>query len=238
MNERSQPCAAACPSRTKPDSGEAMTSIVPHVRDDVHGTRGRILVAALDLFSRHGYSAASMRQIAREVGVRESAIYVHFKSKQDILDTLFDLYGPGSTTSLFDALRRDALIRDPIVSFKKVLAKAIDVWCRPEERKFMRLGLMEGMRAEDPLCNQIQTAVESVKGRVKAVFEELMREGVIEKHDPDFILIEFMGPLFLMRHELTLFNYSEDSRERLKNFAARHIDFFFRKIMIDKENAP
>jgi hypothetical protein len=47
-----------------------------------------------------------------------------------------------------------------------------------------------------------------------------------------------MGPLFLMRHELTLFNYSEDSRERLKNFAARHIDFFFRKIMIDKENAP
>ena len=47
-------------------------------------TRDRILEAALDLFSRQGFAASSMRQIAAEVGMRASSLYNHFPGKDAI----------------------------------------------------------------------------------------------------------------------------------------------------------
>ncbi len=55
-------------------------------------TKGKILEAALELFSRRGFSAVSVRDIAKEVGVRESAMYKHFSGKQAVFDTLLANY--------------------------------------------------------------------------------------------------------------------------------------------------
>ncbi len=44
--------------------------------------------AALKLFSRDGYAAVSMRQIAREIGVQAGALYLYTADKQTLL---FDL---------------------------------------------------------------------------------------------------------------------------------------------------
>lgn len=48
-------------------------------------TRDRILAAAMRLFAENGYSATSVRQIAQEVGLRESSLYNHFQNKDEIL---------------------------------------------------------------------------------------------------------------------------------------------------------
>jgi len=52
-------------------------------------TKNRILTECLALFSKHGYDGVSMRDIARAVGFRESALYKHYKSKREILDCIF-----------------------------------------------------------------------------------------------------------------------------------------------------
>ena len=41
-------------------------------------TRERILAEALSLFAESGYGGASMRELARRVGIRESSLYNHF----------------------------------------------------------------------------------------------------------------------------------------------------------------
>ncbi len=51
-------------------------------------TSEAVLAAALKLFSRHGYAAVSMRQIAGEVGLQAGALYNHFATKQSILREL------------------------------------------------------------------------------------------------------------------------------------------------------
>jgi len=51
-------------------------------------TKALLLDHARVLFARHGYEGVSMRDIAGSVGVRQSAIYNHFSSKQDLLVTL------------------------------------------------------------------------------------------------------------------------------------------------------
>ena len=51
-------------------------------------TKKAILEAALELFSRQGFEATSISQIADAVGIRKASLYSHFDSKQAILDAL------------------------------------------------------------------------------------------------------------------------------------------------------
>ncbi len=55
-------------------------------------TKERILDAAIDLIAVKSFDAVSIREIARAVGIRESSIYNHFKSKDEILDTVIEYF--------------------------------------------------------------------------------------------------------------------------------------------------
>lgn len=48
-------------------------------------TRQRILAAARELFTQHGYHGTSTRKLAALVGITEGAIFRHFASKREIL---------------------------------------------------------------------------------------------------------------------------------------------------------
>ena len=53
-------------------------------------TRARILAAAMDLFRRQGFDAATMREIAQEAGVATGAAYYYFDSKDAIVLAFYD----------------------------------------------------------------------------------------------------------------------------------------------------
>lgn len=55
-------------------------------------TEQRILNASLDLFAGQGYGAVSMRMIGARAGLKASAIYNHFPSKQEILARLMSAH--------------------------------------------------------------------------------------------------------------------------------------------------
>jgi TetR/AcrR family fatty acid metabolism transcriptional regulator len=52
--------------------------------------RDRILTAAERIFARHGFFAARVSEIAKEAGVADGTIYLYFKSKDDLLISLFE----------------------------------------------------------------------------------------------------------------------------------------------------
>jgi AcrR family transcriptional regulator len=52
--------------------------------------RAAILAAALDVFSRRGYHAASIDEIAQAAGISKALIYEHFPSKRDLHASLLD----------------------------------------------------------------------------------------------------------------------------------------------------
>lgn len=58
-------------------------------------TRGAILAAALELFSRDGYDKVSLRAVARQAGVDPALVHHYFESKADlfsraVIDQAFD----------------------------------------------------------------------------------------------------------------------------------------------------
>jgi AcrR family transcriptional regulator len=54
-------------------------------KGDGHLRRAEILQAAELIFVRDGYQGATIRKIADEVGVSSTALYMHFRDKDDIL---------------------------------------------------------------------------------------------------------------------------------------------------------
>ena len=53
-------------------------------------TKERILETALELFAQSGYLGTSMSDIAKQLGITKGALYKHYTSKQEILDSIVE----------------------------------------------------------------------------------------------------------------------------------------------------
>src|ERR1700753_2757514 len=62
-----------------------MTEARPRV-----GTRNKIQAVALELFAEQGYEKTSLREIAERLDVTKAALYYHFRTKEDIVASLFE----------------------------------------------------------------------------------------------------------------------------------------------------
>src|SRR5688572_8829474 len=56
-------------------------------------TRQQILDASLRLFSERGFARTTVRDIARQAGITDAAIYYHFESKRELLEALVEERG-------------------------------------------------------------------------------------------------------------------------------------------------
>jgi AcrR family transcriptional regulator len=71
----------------------------PAARPD---TRARILDAALDVFSEHGFEGSSLQQIADRLDLTKAALYYYFRSKDELLEALVEPAITG-VTDIIDA---------------------------------------------------------------------------------------------------------------------------------------
>ena len=67
-------------------SARSLTSIRPVVADK----REAILRAAITVFAHNGYFNSKVADIASEAGVADGTVYLYFKSKEEILHSIFD----------------------------------------------------------------------------------------------------------------------------------------------------
>ncbi len=67
-------------------SARSLSSIRPPVADK----REAILRAATRVFARNGYFNSKVADIARVAGVADGTVYLYFKSKEEILHSIFD----------------------------------------------------------------------------------------------------------------------------------------------------
>ncbi len=101
-------------------------------------TRERILETALDLFIERGYEKTSLREIAERIGVTKPALYYHFASKEEILETLIEPIFTGQK------LAAEFLSSKPsLEDWNKILASLV-AWMLPQRRLFE---LMESNRS-------------------------------------------------------------------------------------------
>ncbi len=197
-------------------------------KSEERDTRQDILDAALDLFAENGFFGTSMREIARRVGVRESALYHHFPSKEAILEGLLQSLGPGQAKHLAE-MDLGAMIDG--LGARKFLEQLVDMmttlWATPREQKLARLMLSEGPRLGEHEVLHLPHFVREARTQLARVFELMMRKKIIKKTDPYALTLEFVGPLMMLR---MIYLVMPKGPPDMKSFRAeldRHLDFFW-----------
>ena len=86
-------------------------------RAAVPDKRAAILRAATQVFARNGYFNAKVADIARSAGVADGTVYLYFKSKEEILHSIFDR---GVEEAIADARRQIADSDDPREQLRRI----------------------------------------------------------------------------------------------------------------------
>ena len=209
-------------------------------------TKEKILAAALELFSRKGFSGVSVRDIAATVGVRESAMYKHFAGKQAVFDELVDRYmaksdafmsGIGALPSENpDELKKAAKMYSQLTDedFLRIGSSVFtDFLMQPDVLNFWRMISIE--RFHNPELAKMwyrhlfETPIEFQTG----LFGLLISIGAIKSVDPSLLALEFFTPLLLLY--LQALPFAPDSTEFLRSLALsnRHMAHFREIYAID-----
>jgi AcrR family transcriptional regulator len=75
---------------------------------DPEGTRGRILDAALDVFSVKGYHAATVDEIVEHSSTSKGSVYFHFPNKQTLFLALVDKFANLLERRIIEAIEVEA----------------------------------------------------------------------------------------------------------------------------------
>jgi AcrR family transcriptional regulator len=114
-------------------------------RSNGHEDKRRlILEAAVRVFARKGYHTCRVGDIAEEAGVAHGLLYHYFRSKEEVLDTVFR----ETWTDIVEAAHRveatDESARDRLSGVAKILLRA---WKRDPE--LVTVVVREGLRSPD-----------------------------------------------------------------------------------------
>ena len=171
--------------------------------NESESTREKILIASIKLFSQHGYSEVSMRNIARAVGIKVPSIYNHFESKQAILDAIYEYYDEQWNKAKPDIneLLRMAENEPP----DKVLMKMLFDW-EPEIREIMNriyiIASREAMIHPENMDRVKVLVMDRVKLIPRLLLERLLELGKIEPID----INAFVTILSHLSHSATTLN--------------------------------
>lgn len=104
--------------------------------------RAAILAAALDVFSRHGFTTARLDDVAAKAGIAKGTLYLYFKSKEALFEELIR----GRVTPLLDRLELAAAAAPPDVLFARFFELFRTEILGTERKLILQLLISEGAR--------------------------------------------------------------------------------------------
>ncbi len=195
-------------------------------KSDSQNRRREILSAALDLFSQQGFEATSIRQIASQVGISDPALYSHFKSKQEILEDLFELFGPKAVFAASENLDVLSAAKSPWTFAENALNKLAERWFDQEENKFFRLMLLENLTGNIPKHLTLDAIQKPMRQKLTELAAWLITNGIAVKTDPEWMSTQFTAPIAAIRTEVaidperhTLPEIAQRLRDHLRQFS-------------------
>jgi AcrR family transcriptional regulator len=164
---------------------------------DGQRTRQAILDAALMVFAEKGYFGTSLRDIAAAVGVRESALYNYFPSKEALFEALI-LADHHVKMERLSAVMEDATT-DVRVTLTRLALLSLEHFSTPRQQQLFRILMSDGIRlARDGRINLFER-MSSGQARLHELMRGLVRDRWLRAADPQLLAMEFMGPLLLWR---------------------------------------
>ena len=192
---------------------------------DGQRTRQAILDAALDLFADKGYFGTSLRDVAAAVGVRESALYNYFASKDALFTALIDADQHSKLERL--STLTDAPIADGREVLEQLAMMSLESFAAPRHEKLFRILMSDGIRLARTGRINLYERMGHGRERFQALFARLAREGWLRPGDPEMMTMAFMAPLIMWRH-LHAIDADLPMIKSPRRFAQQHVDQYLR----------
>ena len=192
---------------------------------DGQRTRQAILDAALDLFAQKGFFGTSLRDVATVVGVRESALYNYFPSKEALFEALI-LADQNSKVERLASLAEER-ITDVRVFLEQLVLEALQSFAEPRQQQLFRIMMSDGIRlARDGRINLFERLGDR-RERMEVIMRRLIRERWLRAADPQVLAMSFAASLFMYRH-LQAIGADLQVLPKPAEFARQHVDQFLR----------
>ncbi len=198
-------------------------------------TKEKILKHALKLFSTKGYKATTVRDIAGAMGVKQSALYNHFKNKDEILETLVTDLTSSAIVTLFDNKDTQELQGQGKGLLASIATTFKLIGFDSKNEALLKLLMQEIYRNERirEIYNE-HFYQENVK-KLSGIFFSMMQEEKIKSSDPLLLANEFFSPLFFYQMQVSLLKLDKKSTSSVVSMFEKHVDFFWDTIKIEKQ---
>lgn len=197
-------------------------------------TKERIIDESLTLFATNGFKGTSVKNIADAVGIKDASLYKHFKSKQEILDTIVeamkqriqdmsDGFGLPSDNSLQKATIVYAQFdEDRMVEFsnKIFLFYLKDSYLS----RFWRMGTIEQYQNLEVYKVFSKLFLEDSITYLTDLFAEMRKEKILIEADPQVMAMNYYTPIFFLLSKYA--NVSVKEEEALKVLDKQIREFF------------
>jgi AcrR family transcriptional regulator len=159
----------------------------------VDTTKQKLLHTAIGLFAKQGYDGASVRDITREVGIKESSFYNHFTSKDELLSTMYNEFN-----AFMESVHpSEEIVEKAVAAYnvKELLMRRLDdYWVSSVKADIGKLWFTISMEQyRDSRAGELVIKETERMIRMHALlFRKMMESGRIPADDPDKVSVNFV----------------------------------------------
>jgi TetR/AcrR family transcriptional regulator, fatty acid metabolism regulator protein len=153
--------------------------------------RRQILDAAVVVFARHGFTACRVSDIADEAGVAYGLVYHYFRSKDEVLDTLFVERWDVLLQVIGDQDGRDVPAREKLATIAGFIVDSYR-----HDPDLMQVIIVEVTRAANSFGRSHLAKIREAYSGISQIVEKAQASGEFDrKVAPEFAAMAFYGAL-------------------------------------------
>ncbi|MDX2319085.1 MAG: TetR/AcrR family transcriptional regulator [Moritella sp.] len=135
-------------------------------------TRDRIVYGSLELFNEHGVRDMTTNHLAAHLGISPGLLYYHFRNKEDIIRSIFDLYEEHLNAG-FQPYQDNKLNVDLLIGYFDTMFET--VW----KFRFMYNNLTAILNRDPELSKRYQHTQREALDRSSNILHKLKADGVL-----------------------------------------------------------
>lgn len=134
-------------------------------------TRARIVAAVRELLAERAFHESTMEDVADRAGISRATLYLHFRSRLDLVDSICDVMGENPALV---QLRETVRLPEPDEALAETVAQSIRFWSSEDAL----LGELYGVVAADPAAKDFVARQDADRrGELEHLARTLRRSG-------------------------------------------------------------
>ena len=163
-------------------------------------TKKRILDEALRQFSQKGYDGTNIRELTASLGLVKSSMYKHYKSKEEIWNSLLDRM-IAYYNERFGSAENLPPVPDTLDELVAMTMRMVDITVHDERivmtRKLLSIEQYRDERARQLATKHFLTGLTEI---FTYIFDGMMNKGLLRRDDPQMLAFAYTAPISALIH--------------------------------------